>query len=218
MRAEPGLKKPLVLLGAGGHARVLLSSLLQDGERVIGFADPGVAAAELLRVPHLGGDDAVLGYDPGQVLLVNGVGSVGNVSSRLRVYEYFRTRGYAFASVIHSSAVIAPEAELKDGVQIMAGAIVQTGCVVEEDCIINTGARVDHDCVIRAHAHLAPGVVLSGAVEVGARAHIGTGAVVIQGVRVGEDAVVGAGAVVLSEVPAGSTVVGVPARSIPVKA
>ncbi|WP_109485676.1 acetyltransferase [Occallatibacter savannae] len=212
------LEKPVILLGAGGHARVLLSTLLQRGARVVGFADPGAAPAELLGVPRLGGDESVVAHDSGEVLLVNGVGSVGDVTNRLRVYEYFRTRGYAFASVIHPSAIIAPEGELKDGAQIMAGAILQTGCVVEENCIINTGARVDHDCIIRQHAHLAPGVVLSGAVEVGRRAHIGTGAVVIQGVRIGEDAVVGAGAVVLEDVPSAATVVGVPARPLTIKA
>ncbi len=205
-----------MLLGAGGHARVLLSTLL-SGVPVIGFADPGGAPSELLGVQHLGGDEAVLAHDPGQILLVNGVGSAGKIANRLRVYEYFRTRGYAFASVIHPSAVIAPERELRDGVQVMAGAILQTGCIVEEDCIINTGARVDHDCIVRAHAHVAPGAVLSGGVEVGARAHIGAGAVVIQGVRIGDDSVVGAGAVVLSDVPALSTVVGVPARQTRVK-
>ena len=209
---------PLILVGGGGHARVLLSTLLQRGKSVIGFISPDDMGGMLLGIPHIGGDEAAFAYDPTQVLLVNGVGSVATISNRLRVYEYFRNRGYCFASVIHASAIVAPEAELADGVQIMAGAILQTGCVVEEDCIINTGAQIDHDCVIRAHAHIAPGAVLSGNVHVGMRAHVGAGATVIQGVRIGNDSVVGAGAVVLSDVPESRTVVGVPARPIHVKA
>jgi sugar O-acyltransferase (sialic acid O-acetyltransferase NeuD family) len=209
---KPEIDKPLILVGAGGHARVLLSTLLLEGSRLLGFVEIGKSKPELLGIRHLGGDEAVFAYDPAEVQLVNGVGSAGAFDNRVRVHDLFRSRNYHFASVIHPSAIIAPEVSLAAGVQIMAGAILQTGCAVEENCIINTGARVDHDCVISAHAHVAPGAVLSGNVHVGARAHIGAGATVIQGVRVGDGAVVGAGAVVLSNVPAACTVVGVPAR------
>lgn len=217
MKSQADSAQPLILVGSGGHARVLLSSLLLQGERVLGFVDPDKTRRELLGVPYLGCDDAI-SRDPGEVLLVNGIGAVASIENRLRVYESFRRRGYRFASVIHPDAIIAPEAKLADGVQVMAGAILQTGCAVEEDCIINTGARVDHDCVIHAHAHVAPGAVLSGNVHVGPRSHIGAGATVIQGVHIGPDAIVGAGAVVLSDVPEFCTVVGVPARPIQTRA
>ena len=209
---------PLILIGGGGHARVLISTLLQLRRHVLGFANIDDSIRELLGLPWIGNDDAVLDHDPEQVLLVNGVGSVASVSSRLRVYEHFRARGYNFASVIHPSSIIAPEGQLASGVQIMSGAILQTGCIAHENCIINTGAQLDHDCVIEAHAHVAPGAILSGTVYVGARAHVGAGATIIQGIHIGADSIVGAGAVVLSDVPERCTVVGVPARPIRVKA
>jgi UDP-perosamine 4-acetyltransferase len=215
---QTNVELPLILVGAGGHARVLASTLLQLGRRISGVVDPDKSRTELLGIPFLGGDDAVFRYDRTEVLLVNGIGSVASIANRLKVYEHFREAGYRFASVIHPGAIIAPEGQLADAVQIMAGAVVQTGFTVEEDCIINTGARIDHDCVIRAHAHVAPGAVLSGSVYVGARAHIGAGAVVIQGVKIGSDSIIGAGAVVLSDVPESCTVVGVPARPTRVKA
>jgi UDP-perosamine 4-acetyltransferase len=211
-------KLPLIVIGAGGHARVLLSALLDLGRHVVGFAEREPSEKTLLGVPCIGNDDAVLAYDPQQVLLVNGIGSVGSVANRLRVFDYFVARNYRFASVIHSSALIASDARVDEGVQIMAGAIIQTGCVAHENSIINTGAQLDHDCIMDAHAHVAPGAVLSGSVHVGARAHVGAGATVIQGVHIGPDAIVGAGAVVLTDVPASCTVVGVPARPIRVKA
>ena len=215
---EADEKLPLILVGAGGHARILLSTLLLLERPILGFVDIDESPRELLGIQHIGNDHAVFDYDPRQVLLVNGVGSVASVKNRLRVYELFRARGYNFASVIHPGAIIAHETDLADGVQMMAGAILQTGCVVREDCIINTGALLDHDCIIQPHAHIAPGAVLSGAVHVGARAHVGAGATVIQGVHIGSDSIVGAGAVVLSDVPESCTVVGVPARPIKAKA
>jgi len=215
---EADAEFPLILVGAGGHARVLLSALLLLERPILGFVDIDESQRELLGIQRIGNDDVVLDYDAQQVLLVNGVGSVASVRNRLRVYEFFRARGYNFASVIHPGAIIAPETDLADGVQMMAGAILQTGCVVREDCIINTGALLDHDCIIQPHAHIAPGAVLSGAVHVGARAHVGAGATVIQGVHIGSDSIVGAGAVVLSDVPESCTVVGVPARPIKAKA
>lgn len=218
MKSEPEPQRKLILLGAGGHARVLLSTLLQKGARVVGFADPDDTRSEILGISRLGGDEAVLEHDPAEVTLVNGIGSVGSSASRVRVHEYFRTRGYVFASVIHPSAIIAVEGELSDGVQVMAGAILQTGCLVGEGSIVNTGARLDHDCIVGSFAHIAPGAVLCGDVHVGARAHVGAGATVIQGVRIGDESIVGAGSVVLRDVPAGSTVVGVPAQPIQVKA
>ena len=218
MTFEASPKRPLILLGAGGHARVLLSTLLELGRPILGFVEIDDSQKEILGIGRIGSDEAVLEYDVREVLLVNGIGSTGSVRNRLRAYEFFRARGYCFESVVHPSAIIARETVLGDAVQIMAGAILQTGCMVHENCIINTGARVDHDCVVEAHAHIAPGAVLCGTVHVGARAHVGAGATIVQGVHVGPDSMVGAGAVVLCDVSASCTVVGIPARPMEVKA
>ena len=151
---------------------------------------------------------------PGDVRLVNGVGSTGSTASRRDIYDRFTREGYCFATVIHPSAIVAPEVQIEDGVQIMAGAILQAGSSVGSNAIVNTGAIIDHDCVVGAHAHIAPGAVLSGGVHVGSGAHIGTGACIIQGVSIGAASVVGAGAVVIKDVPPGVTTVGVPAKTI----
>lgn len=205
---------PVIIIGGGGHAKVLVSTLLLQHREVLGFVDPNFSLPQLLGVARLGDDDVVLLHPPDRVRLVNGVGAPDSTVSHRAVYERFREKHYIFDSVIHPSAVIAPETHVAEGVQVMAGVVVQPGSRLGANVIINTGARVDHDCLIDAHAHIAPGATLSGNVHIGEGAHVGTGAVVIQGNEVGAASVVGAGAVVIRDVPPGITVVGVPARSI----
>jgi sugar O-acyltransferase (sialic acid O-acetyltransferase NeuD family) len=202
---------PVIFVGGSGHAKVLVSTMLLQGRRIIGFVDVNPVLPPLLGIPHLGNDETVFLHPPDQVRLVNGVGSISSTALRRAVYDKFRKKQYIFETVIHPSATIAPEVHIEDGVQIMAGVVVQPGSRLGENVIINTGARVDHDCSIDAHAHVAPGVTLSGHVHIGNGAHIGTAATIIQGVNVGAAAIVGAGAVVVGDVPAGITVIGIPA-------
>ena len=203
--ANNPLGLPLIVVGGGGHAKVLVSTLLQQGRRVLGFVDLNPSLPPLLGVAHLGDDSAVFLHAPDQVGLVNGVGSIGSTVLRRTVYEKFRERRYIFDSVIHPSAVIASEVNVEDGVQVMAGVVVQPGSRLGANVIINTGACVDHDCSINAHAHIAPGVTLSGNVHIGEGAHIGTGASIIQGIKVGAASIVRAGTVVTADVPASPT-------------
>ncbi len=205
----------MIVIGGGGHAKVLVSTLLLCRRSILGFVDLNPTAPPLLGIRCLGSDAAVLHQAPGDVRLVNGVGSAGSTASHQDIYDRFTHEGYCFATVIHPSAIVAAEVQIEDGVQIMAGAILQPGSSVASNAIVNTGAIIDHDCVVGAHAHIAPGAVLSGGVRVDSGAHIGTGACIIQGVSIGAGSVVGAGAVVIRDVPQGDKVVGVPAASMP---
>lgn len=208
------LDLPVIVIGGGGHAKVLVGTLLVCRRSILGFVDLDPTAPPLLGIRCLGSDAAVLLHAPSQVQLVNGVGSTGSSARRKNVYDRFIHEGYSFVTVIHPSAIVAPEVQIEDGVQIMAGAVLQSGTSVGSNTIVNTGAIIDHDCVVGAHAHIAPGAVLSGGVRVDSGTHVGAGACVIQGVSIGADSVVGAGAVVISNVPPGVTTVGVPARTI----
>ncbi len=209
------MDKPVIIIGAGGHAKVLHDSLKLLGIEVLGMLDkchpPSRQAGEL---PIIGDDSAISAYSNDAVELVNGLGSVGDTAIRAGIFSKFKNLGYSFRQVIHPNAVIAKDCVLGEGVQVMAGAVVNTGTRIATDSIINTGAVIDHDCVIGNHVHIAPGVTLSGSVYVDEGSHIGTGATIIQGVSIGRNALVGAGAVVLEDVPAGARVVGVPAKAM----
>ncbi|MEC9347185.1 MAG: acetyltransferase [Pseudomonadota bacterium] len=203
----------IVILGAGGHARVVLALLRALGRKVRGCIAPDrPGPAWPADVPWLG-DDAILdALDPATTELANGIGSTGDPSRRIEAFRLAREAGFRFPPLVHPSAVVDPTAMLDAGSQVMAGAVLQCGVTVGTNVIVNTGAVVDHDCRIGDDAHLAPGTTLSGTVRIGDHAHLGTGATVIQNVHVGDGALVAAGAVVVEDVPAGARVAGVPAR------
>jgi sugar O-acyltransferase (sialic acid O-acetyltransferase NeuD family) len=210
-----------IVMGGGGHARVVIDLIHRAGHEAIGFttddrADTrGEASQTLLGAPFLGGDEIISSHAAQDVVLANGVGSIGDSTSRRALFERLRARGYEFPPLIHPSAVLASDVTLGPGCQIMAGVVVQTGASIGANSIINTRASIDHDCRIGAHAHIAPGVTLSGQVTVDEGAHVGTGATVIQGIHIARGARVGAGAVVVDDIAAGVLVIGSPARERP---
>lgn len=216
MSADPIDTDDVVLLGAGGHARSILGLLKTLNKRVLGCTAPVEPAADWPKDCHWLGDDIVLdSLDSSQVVLVNGLGSIGSTALRREVFEKALARGFRLPKLLHPSVILSGDVVIGEGSQVLAGAVLQAGAVVFENALLNTGCVVDHNCVIGAHAHIAPGATLSGNVRVGTGAHIGAAAVVIQGVSVGPGAIVGAGAVVTKDVPFGTTVVGNPARPVP---
>lgn len=212
---------PVIVIGAGGHARVVADALLASGRTVLGFTDVDAArhGQTLLGLPVLGGDEALAGWSPNAVELANGLGTVtvpapGLALPRQRVQQQLAAAGWRFVTVRHPSAVVSPFAGLATGVQVMAGAVVQAGARVGEGSLVNTGALIDHDVQVGAYCHVAPGAVVCGDVCIGAGCHIGAGAVLRQGVALGDQVLVGAGAVVLKAVAGPAVVAGVPARAL----
>ena len=186
----------LVMIGAGGHAKVLHALALAAGHSILGVCDPQLLQqghAHWRGVPVLGGDDALEQFDPSAVGLINGIGQLVGSHTRQDIFTRLRQAGFNFPALVHPSAWVAPTAKLAQGVQVMAGAVVQPDCCIGENTIINTHASVDHDCIIGANVHMAPGATLCGGVCVHDLAFIGSGSTVIQGLIVGAGAVVGAG-------------------------
>jgi UDP-perosamine 4-acetyltransferase len=205
----------VIIVGAGGHGRVVLDILRAAGEHaVVGFVDANqdLHGSEIAGVPVLGN----LNLRP--KLRAKGVGGVivaiGDNRVRQSYAEKLATAGLKLVNAVHPSAVISPTAALGVNVVVAAGAIVCTDARIGDSAIINTAAAIDHECEIGEAAHLAPGVRLAGRVWVGGGAFIGIGANVLPCLKIGEHAIVGGGALVRRDVPPGATVVGVPARVI----
>lgn len=207
--------KRIVILGGGGHARVLIDLIRVVNEyEIAGILDSRLNKEDTIAgIPIVGGDDMLHGlFSDGITLACIGVGSVGDNSIRKRLYEKVKQVGFAVPCLVHPKAVTSDGSRICEGVQVMAGTVIQSNAFIGENSIINSGAIVDHDCVVGKHVHISPGAVLSGGVILGERVFIGAGATVIQGVKIGSNALVSAGAVVIRDVPDGAKVMGVPAK------
>lgn len=200
----------VVIIGGGGHAKVVIESLRAAGQDIAAIVDADPTPREVLGVPVVGDDLALQGLrDKGLDKLFVAVGD-----NRLRqtLGRKARELGFSLVNAIHPSAVISPSARLGDGVAVMAGAVVNAESWIGDLAIINTGAVVDHDCRLGAACHLGPASALAGGVSIGDRAFLGVGVRVIPGVAIGADTIVGAGGVVVRNLPDAKLAIGVPAK------
>jgi sugar O-acyltransferase (sialic acid O-acetyltransferase NeuD family) len=194
----------VILHGGGEHARVVLDCLQAQGLNVIGLFDPKYSGS-LFGVPQRGE------YDPSFEQSARAIVAIGD--NHTRKLAVSKTR-HDFLNAIHPSVILSPQSVLGKGNMILHGVIVQAQTRIGDHVIINTGSRVDHDNIISDFVHIAPGVVLCGAVHVGEGTFIGAGAVVIPGKKIGAWATIGAGSVVITDIPDHAVAVGNPAKII----
>lgn len=196
-------RKPLIMLGAGGHAKVLLSLAHILQLNVIGVCAPEFIEKGLKDwrgIEVLGDGYDLDGYDPTEFDLINGIGQRINDRKRRLIFEKFKSYGYFFPALVHPSASVDSSAILQEGVQVMAGAVIQVDSYIGNNVIVNTGASIDHDCRVGDHVHIAPGAVLCGTVSIADDVFIATGSCLSSGIKVGERAIVGAGVSVVRDV------------------
>ncbi|CEK10221.1 acetyltransferase [Legionella hackeliae] len=192
-----------ILIGAGGHARVVAELARLNNIEILGLVDIGLGQNTFWDngIKCLGSDEVINNFSPQEIDLLNGIGTLpGKSDTRCSVFNKFKACGFSFPPLIHPRAIVSSETQIEAGVQIMAGAIINPKARIGENTIINSGAIIEHDCIINEHVHVAPGAVLSGSVTLKQNVHIGTGAVIIQNIIIEESSIVGAGAIITQNV------------------
>ncbi len=205
-----------VIVGAGGHGRVVLDVLLNAGDQdIVGFIDsnPELAGRRMDGRPVLG-DLGALPRLRDELGIGGAVVAIGDNGVRRDFADRIEALGLELINAIHPSANLANNVTLGRNVVICAGALVCAHCQIGDSVILNTGCIVDHESMIGMATHICPGARLAGRVTVESGAFVGIGATVIQNIRIGYEATVAAGAVVIRDVLPLTTVVGVPAREI----
>lgn len=199
--------KSVVVVGAGGHSRVVcplikllghhVTYLLDDNEKLHGKQVHGLLVK--------GNTDDLKNETDAFI-------AIGNNAIRKKIVESVDKKNYP--SFIHPDALISSEAEIGEGTVIMAGAIIQPGSKIGDHVIVNSGVVIDHDCTLENYTQIAPSATLAGSCTLKEGAFMGVNACVIEGLTLGEWSVVGAAAAVISDIPEHCTAVGVPAKPI----
>jgi len=190
--------KPIVIIGGGGHASVLVDILRSQNRKILTVICPDEINARPVfsGIAHHKNDDEIFKYKPENVLLVNGVGMLPKSNMRRKLNQYFLSHGYKFETVISNGARISQFALIEEGAQVFAGAVIQVGAIVGSHSIINSSTLIEHDCTIGNYNHIAPRATLCGQVTTQDDVFVGAGATIIQNIRLEEGSVVGAGALV----------------------
>lgn len=206
----------IVVIGGGGHAKVLISILRKLNEfRAIGYTDRKDNGL-LLGVPFLGDDSelARLSGQDRQICGAIGVGQVGLGEARSRLWERLEPIRLLFPVIVSPAAIVNEGVELGDGTVVMDAAVLNCGAAVGKGVIVNTGSIIEHEVVLGDWVHVAPGATISGGGRVGTCSMVGAGAVVIEGRTIGANCIIGAGAVVIRDITEPGVYAGCPARRI----
>lgn len=203
----------LLVLGAGGHALVCRSVVVDSGEYSFrGFISETCNSTAIPSTEIAGNDELLESLDSTTRPYLHA--GIGANSVRRALQEKFEGMGFYFPPIISPSATVALGVTVGDGAIIMPGAIINSGTTVGRGCIVNTGCIVDHESAIGDFSHVGPGATLCGKVRVNTGSFVGAGSVIIENLVMGAYSVIGAGSVVIRNVPDSSTVAGVPATAI----
>ena len=205
----------IVVIGGGGHAKVLISLLKKLGWEVLGYTD-GQDRGFVLGIPYLGDDRVLAGVlsTHQHCSAVIGLGKVDASAARAQLQRDIRALGYDYPVVVSSRAVVNEGVVLGVGTVVLDGAVVNSGTVAGGLCILNTNSTVEHDCRLGDNVHVAPGATVSGGVTIGDDCMIGAGSTIIQGVTVCPSCLIGAGSTVIKDLDIAGVYVGNPARRV----
>lgn len=204
---EDRREEQVVIIGAGGHGKVVADIVLQSGDNLKGFLDDSDDIPDLVEgIPVMGKIASYKKYNDCKFIV-----AIGNAEIRKKIVNSLKDMKWYTA--IHPSAQLSNlGVTIGEGTVIMAQAVINSSARIGKHCIINTSAVIEHDNQLGDFTHISPGAILAGNVKVGENTHIGAGAVIRNNINIVSDCTIGAGAVVVKDIRQQGTYTGVPAK------
>lgn len=192
MNNSIGRKK--ILIGAGGHSKVLNDILTLNDEFIDYVCDRKISTVytNFEKIE----EEEIKKFDKNSVSIINGIGMLPGQNKRIEIYKKFTSIGFTFETLIHKNSIISESAIISDGVQVLAGAIIGPNSFVGSNSIVNTKASIDHDCNIGSSVHIAPGAIICGDVEIGDNTFVGAGSIIVNGSKINSNSIIKAGELV----------------------
>lgn len=193
--------EPLLLLGAGGHARVCIDVIEQAGNfSILGLTGLAEEVGSRLLGYLVAGTDAhieqMLG-DAGRGLVA--VGQIKTPEPRMRLFGLLEARDRVVPAIVSPRAYVSPHATVGEGSIVMHGAVVNAGARVGRNCIVNSQALIEHDAVVADHCHISTGAILNSGVRINEGVFVGSNSTVRQGISIGTRCVIGMAQAVLKD-------------------
>lgn len=204
--------KTLIIIGAGGHGRVVAdcAEQLNHYEHIYFLDDCFDERKNNAHWQIMGQVNCWQAYLSSADFIV----AFGNNVLRLSTLKLLKQADANVIHLIHPAAIVSQYSHIGEGTVVFAGAVINVGSDIGQGCIINTQASIDHDCVLADGVHISPNVALAGGVSVGINAWLGIGSTVIQGINISNNCQTGAGTVVIRHLEEAGLYVGNPARLI----
>jgi sugar O-acyltransferase (sialic acid O-acetyltransferase NeuD family) len=199
----------IIVYGGGGHGKSVIDLIQTLGiYHIHGVVDDGLKpGTSIMSIPVLGGSLILPDlHKQGIRQAVNAVGGIGDISSRIKVFQLLAAHGFVCPTIIHPSAVIENSSKISPGIQVFPQAYVGSEVSIGFGVIVNTGAIISHDCSLEDYTNISPGAVLAGGVTIGRGSLIGMGVTVNLGVKIGDNCRIGNSATIKSDLDEGSLI------------
>jgi acetyltransferase EpsM len=205
-------KKPILIIGSGGHSRVVIDIAISIGFNIIGVIDINYNNNDeenIFDFPVIGGVSKIDNFDPISTEIAL---AIGNTELRSDYFSNLQNSGYKIVSLISPLSHVSNHVQIGNGVLINTGAIINAGVTVNDNVIINTGAIIEHEVIIGKNTHVGPGVKIGGRVKIGNNSFVGIGSTIKDYINIGDNAQIGAGSVIIRDVESNTIVYGVPGK------